>query len=116
MTGGVIAIGGNCGYMAGFMAQKGALIVCGDTGDAFADSMYECICFVGGQVRELGNDAVVEELAPEDRLFVVSVLAEHLPEKLDAGGSLPAGFKKVVAGRALWRFDRQEWKAWKEAL
>lgn len=116
MKGGLVAIGGNCGYMAGFMAQKGAMIVCGDTGEAFADSMYECVCFVGGRIAELGNDAVVEELTPEDRRFVTAVLAEHLPEKLDGSGSLPSGFKKVVAGGKLWRFDRQEWKAWKEAL
>ena len=32
MKGGTGAGGGNCGYMAGFMGQKGTLIVCGDTG------------------------------------------------------------------------------------
>ena len=32
--------------------------------------------------------------------------------------SLPAGreFKKVVAGRKLWNFDKREWKTWQEAL
>jgi hypothetical protein len=31
---------------------------------------------------------------------------------------LPAGgeFKKVVAGRKLWNFDKREWKTWQEAL
>ena len=29
MKGGLVLIGGNCGYMAAFMGQKGALIVCG---------------------------------------------------------------------------------------
>ena len=55
-------MGGNCGYMAGFMAQKGTLIVCGDAGEAFADSMYSTVCFVGGAIADLGTDAVVEEL------------------------------------------------------
>ena len=39
MKGGQVIVGGSCGYMAGFMAQKGTLIVCGDAGEAFADSM-----------------------------------------------------------------------------
>ena len=59
MKGGLLLIAGNCGYMAGFMAQKGTLIVCGDTGEAFADSMYETVCFVGGRIAELGTDAVI---------------------------------------------------------
>ena len=27
-----------------------------------------------------------------------------------------AEFKKVVAGRKLWNFDKREWKTWQEAL
>ena len=34
MKGGTLLIGGDCGYMAGFMMQKGTLIVCGNAGDA----------------------------------------------------------------------------------
>ena len=60
MKGGVIIVAGNCGYMAGFMAQKGTLIVCGDAGEAFADSMYATVCYVGGKIASLGTDAVVE--------------------------------------------------------
>src|SRR5215472_12815550 len=60
MKGGTVLIAGNCGYMAGFMGQKGTLIVCGDTGEAFADSMYSTVCFVGGRIGGLGTDAVVE--------------------------------------------------------
>src|SRR5579872_2632268 len=66
MKGGTVMVAGNCGYMAGFMAQKGTLIVCGDTGEAFADSMYETVCYVGGKIANLGTDAVTEKPSPDD--------------------------------------------------
>ncbi len=111
MKGGIVLISGNCGYMAGFMAQKGTLIICGDAGEAFADSMYEAVCFVGGNIAELGNDAVVEKPTAEDMAFLESTLSAYLPTK-------PANqdFKKVVSGRKLWNFDKREWETWQEAL
>jgi len=113
MKGGLLLIAGSCGYMAGFMGQKGTIIVCGDTGEAFADSMYETTCFVGGEIRELGNDAVVETPTAEDQAMLAATLARHLP-----ANSYPAiaNFKKVVAGRKLWNFDKREWATWREAL
>jgi glutamate synthase domain-containing protein 3 len=112
MKGGTVLVAGNCGYMAGFMGQKGRLVVCGDAGDAFADSMYETICFVGGQIAGLGTDAVVEPPTPDDITWLDFTLAQHLPESHRRG----ADFKKVVAGRKLWNFDKREWKVWQEAL
>jgi glutamate synthase domain-containing protein 3 len=97
--------------MAGFMAQKGTLIVCGDAGEAFADSMYEAVCFVGGRIGELGNDAVIKEPTEKERAFLQEVLSRHLPEKAGAGE-----FKKVVSGRKLWNFNKQERAVWREAL
>jgi methylamine---glutamate N-methyltransferase subunit B len=116
MKGGAVLVAGNCGYMAGFMGQKGVLIVCGDTGEAFADSMYQTVCFVGGQIAELGTDAVEEEPSPEDAEFLDALLAEHLSP--EARKSKPRGreFKKVVAGRKLWNFNKREWKIWREAF
>jgi glutamate synthase domain-containing protein 3 len=102
--------------MAGFMGQKGTLIVCGDAGEAFADSMYETACFVGGRIAELGNDAVLEQPTPEEAAFLDATLARYLaPEVRD---EKPPGrdFEKVVAGRKLWNFDKREWEAWQEAL
>jgi glutamate synthase domain-containing protein 3 len=116
MKGGTVIVAGNCGYMAGFMAQKGTLIVCGDAGEAFADSMYETICYVGGKIANLGNDAVIEAPTPDDAQSLDSLLAQHLnPHERK---NLPAGadFKKVVAGRKLWNFDKRDWKTWQEAL
>lgn len=116
IKGGTVLVAGNCGYMAGFMGQKGTIIVCGDTGEAFGDSMYETVCFVGGRIAELGTDAVTEKPNAQDAEFVDSVLAQHLPPETrrqkPAGGS----FTKVVAGRKLWNFDKREWSLWQEAL
>jgi len=111
MKGGTVLVAGNCGDMAGFMGQKGRLVVCGDAGDAFADSLYDTECFVGGSIHGLGTDAVVEEPSQEDLAWLKSTLGRYLPE---AAGSRT--FKKVVAGRKLWNFDKREWKIWQEAL
>ena len=112
MKGGTVLVAGNCGYMAGFMGQKGRLVVCGDAGDAFADSMYETVCFVGGNITGLGTDAVIESPSQEDAEWLDNTLAQHLPGLTRRG----ADFKKVVAGRKLWNFDKREWKVWQEAL
>jgi glutamate synthase domain-containing protein 3 len=112
MKGGTVLVAGNCGYMAGFMGQKGKLVVCGDAGDAFGDSLYETECFVGGSIAGLGTDAVIEEPSQEDAEWLNRTLAEHLPGMPRRGQD----FKKVVAGRKLWNFDKAEWKTWQEAL
>jgi methylamine---glutamate N-methyltransferase subunit B len=116
MKGGTVLVAGSCGYMAGFMGQKGTIIVCGDTGEAFADSMYETVCFVGGRIAELGTDAVAEEPSPKDAEFIDSMLAQHLPPEIRKNKPAGRDFKKVVAGRKLWNFDKREWKLWQEAL
>ncbi len=109
MKGGTLLIGGNCGYMAGFMMQRGRIIICGDDGEALADSMYEGVVFVGGQIAALGNDAVIEEPTTEDRLALHDLLATY---QVPA----PKAFKKVVSGRKLWNFDKNELQVWKAAL
>lgn len=116
MKGGTVIVAGHCGYMAGFMGQKGTLVVGGDTGDGFADSMYETVCYVGGRIAGLGNDAVVETPSTADARFLDSLLAQNLDA--DIRKSLPHGaeFKKVVSGRKLWNFDKRDWKTWQEAL
>jgi hypothetical protein len=74
--------------------------------------MYETVCFVGGRIGGLGTDAVVEEPSKEDVAWLDSALAQHLPQTSRRGSD----FKKVVAGRKLWNFDKREWKIWQEAL
>ena len=112
MKGGLIIVGGNCGYMAGFMAQRGTIVVCGNAGEAFADSMYEGVCFVGGDIAELGNDAVIEEPTAEDLAVLESTLSYYLPESEHHRHN----FKKVVSGRKLWNFDKNERAVWREVL
>jgi glutamate synthase domain-containing protein 3 len=112
MKNGLVLIGGDCGYMSGFMAQRGKIIVCGDAGQAFADSMYETICYVGGSVNDLGNDALIAEMTAEDVAFLEKTLAQYFPDRLKSAGN----FKKVVAGRKLWNFKTQERTFWREAL
>ncbi len=110
MKGGLLVIQGNCGYMAGFMMQKGTIIICGDAAEALGDSMYEGRLFVGGHIAELGNDAVVHEPSAEEREFLSATLAQY-------GIATPGrGFRKVVSGRRLWRFDKKEFDTWREAL
>jgi glutamate synthase domain-containing protein 3 len=115
MKGGLVLVTGNCGYMAGFMAQKGVMIVCGDAGEAFGDSMYETVCYVGGSAAGLGTDAEEAPASEEDAAFLEATLARYLTT--DERRLKPPGtrFRKIVAGRKLWNFDRRE-KVWQEAL
>jgi methylamine---glutamate N-methyltransferase subunit B len=116
MKGGEVIVAGNCGYMAGFMAQKGTLIVCGDTGEAFADSMYATVCYVGGKIASLGTDAVLSAIDPGEIEQLEATLNVHLPAGLRRTKPAALDFKKVVAGRKLWNFDKREWRTWQEAL
>jgi glutamate synthase domain-containing protein 3 len=116
IKGGLALVAGNCGYMAGFMGQKGTIIVCGDTGEAFADSMYATVCFVGGRIGGLGTDAVVETPADEDAAMIDSALSRYLTEEERKAKPTGREFKKVVAGRKLWNFDKRDWAVWQEAL
>jgi methylamine---glutamate N-methyltransferase subunit B len=116
MKGGLVIVGGDCGYMAGFMGQKGTLIICGDTGEAFGDSMYATVCFVGGRIGDLGTDAVIDKMNESEIAFVEEALAANLPPELRRTRPPARDFQKVVAGRKLWNFDHREWKIWQEAL
>jgi methylamine---glutamate N-methyltransferase subunit B len=110
MKGGMLIVAGSVGPMAAFMMQKGVLIVCGDAADGLADSMYAGTVFLGGEHGELGADAVIEEVTELDRELIASSLDLH---KVAAP---TAGFRKVVAGRRLWNFQRTERELWKSAL
>ena len=116
MKGGLLLIGGNCGYMAGFMGQRGTIVVCGDVGEAFADSMYETVCYVGGKIGNLGNDAVIEDLTADDSAYLEATFAEHLPDRLADLKPRLADFKKIVSGRRLWNFDKTDWDVWQQVV
>jgi glutamate synthase domain-containing protein 3 len=109
MKGGRLLIGGNAGYMTGFMMQKGLIVIAGNAGDALADSMYQGTVFVGGEVASLGNDAVVEPATDEEEEELGAAFA-------DFGLMPPARFRRIVAGRKLWNFEKHELETWRAAL
>ena len=82
------------------MAQKGALVVCGDAGEALGDSIYEARLYVRGAVASLGADCVEKELR-----------AEHVAELRGAararrrGDADPAAFRRYGSARRLYNFD-----------
>jgi glutamate synthase domain-containing protein 3 len=110
MKGGTVVVGGSVGYATGFMMQKGTLIILGDAGPALGDSLYEGRIYLAGQAAELGNDAVLAEMDETDSQYLSSTLA---PLGYDAARY---AFKKIVAGRKLWNFDKKDFETWKVAL
>ena len=109
MKGGKVIVGGSVGYMSGFMMQKGTMVVCGDAGEGIGDSLYEGVIFVAGDIEDLGHDAVIEEPTDADKSQIDDQLTQF-------GIDHPGNFKKIVAGRKLWNFDKREWDVWKSAL
>jgi glutamate synthase domain-containing protein 3 len=109
MKGGLLVIGGDAGYMTGFMMQRGRIIVCGNAGPALADSMYEGVVYIGGEIAELGNDAVVSDAGAEELSDIAATLARY-------GLGCPPTFRRVVSGRKLWNYDKKELDAWKAAF
>jgi glutamate synthase domain-containing protein 3 len=100
LKGGLVLVAGNCGYMAGFMAQKGTLFVCGDAGDAFADSMYATVRYVRGNIAGLGTDAVLVSMEADEIKLLDETLSTYLPSDLRKT-KLPAADFKKVSGRKL---------------
>jgi glutamate synthase domain-containing protein 3 len=110
MKGGLLLVGGSVGPMAGFMMQKGRLVICGDAADGLADSMYAGVVFLGGQHGELGADAVEEDATPVE-VETIGQALERWRIPAPAGG-----FRKFVAGRKLWNFQRADLHLWRNAL
>jgi len=94
-----IVVGGSVGHMSAFMAQSGHLVVCGDTGEALGDSIYEAILFVRGKVKSLGADCIEKDMRPEH--------VAKLTELLEAAGidADPAEFRRYGSARKLYNFD-----------
>ncbi len=102
--GGTIIVGGDTGAFTGFMMQRGRMIICGNAGKNLGDSMYDGTIYVGGEIRDLGVDAVPEELSDSDKAWLTRKLSmyELLPENgVDH-------FTKIVAGKQLWSYDNLE--------
>ncbi len=109
MKGGRLLVAGDVGYMTAFMMQKGYIAIAGDAGDALADSMYEGTVYVAGAIASLGNDAVVEQASEADQAMLEAAFAEFDLAR-------PGRFRRIVAGRKLWNFEKHELEIWRAAL
>jgi len=104
MKGGTILVGGDTGAFSGFMMQRGRMVVCGNAGKNLGDSMYDGTIYIGGEIRDLGVDAVPAELTDLDKAWLTRKLSQYemLPDKgVDH-------FTKIVAGKQLWNYDNLE--------
>jgi glutamate synthase domain-containing protein 3 len=99
MKGVGIVVRGSIGHMGAFMAQKGALVVCGDAGDALGDSIYEARLYVRGAVRGLGADCIEKELRSEHVAELRDLLARAGVTDAD-----PAEFRRYGSARRLYHF------------
>jgi glutamate synthase domain-containing protein 3 len=107
--GGTLLVGGSTGYMSGFMNQRTRVVVCGDAGPGFGDSMYEGELYCGGRIESLGSDTLVEAPDREELDWLQGLCAAH--------GLAPAGaWQKVRSAGRLWRYDKKEFSVWREAL
>ncbi len=98
MKGVDIVVGGSIGHMSAFMAQSGALVVCGDAGDSLGDSIYEARLYVHGKVSSLGADCIEKELRDE-HLAELAGLLEQAGLSHD-----PASFRRYGSARQLYNF------------
>ena len=94
-------VGGNTGFLTGFMMQKGRIIICGNAGEALGDSMYEGTIYVAGNIGSLGADATVEEIGEDELLDVLAALQAH-------GITDKPSFTKVVSAKKLYHYDSLE--------
>ena len=102
--GGTIIVGGRTGAFSGFMMQRGRMVVCGNAGKHLGDSMYDGTIYVGGEIADLGVDAVPGELTDIDRLWLTRKLKQY--DLLSENGV--DHFQKIVAGKKLWSYDNLE--------
>ena len=109
---GTIVIGKDVDYMSGFVMQRGLMVVCGDTGGAFADSIYEGKLFVLGSTDDLGNDAIITDSSEDDKLKLSDLLSKY---KI---GGIPENpeFKKIVSEKKLYNINKSDFKLWRVAL
>ena len=104
MKGGTIIVGGRTGAFSGFMMQRGRMIILGDTGPNLGDSMYDGIIYVGGNIKELGVDAVDAEMTELESKWIERKLSMY-------GLKAPDGvenMRKIESGKQLWNYDNLE--------
>ena len=98
MKGVDIVVHGSIGHAGAFMAQRGALVVCGDVGPDLGDSIYEARIYVRGEVAGLGADCVEKEMRSEHLSELRELLGRGEAEA-EAGD-----FRRYGSARALYTF------------
>ncbi len=98
MKGVDIVVGGSVGHFSAFLAQAGHLVVCGDAGEHFGDSIYEAVLYVRGRVESLGSDCMEKEMTAEHRKTLADLLERA---GIDAD---PSEFRRYGSGRNLYNF------------
>ena len=98
MKGIEIVVHGSIGHVGAFMAQRGALVVCGDAGEGLGDSIYEAHLYVRGEVAGLGADCVEKEMRSEH--------LEELSRLLEVGeaDAKVEHFRRYGSARKLYNF------------
>lgn len=94
-----IVVNGSVGHMSAFMAQRGRLVVCGDTGSALGDSLYEAQVFVKGTVHDLGADCIEKEMRAEHLEALEGLLSRA------AINESPKAFRRYGSARKLYHFN-----------
>jgi glutamate synthase domain-containing protein 3 len=93
-----IVVHGSIGHVGAFMAQKGALVVCGDAGEGLGDSIYEAHVYVRGEVAALGADCMEKEMRSEHVAELTRLL------ELGEADARPADFRRYGSARQLYNF------------
>jgi glutamate synthase domain-containing protein 3 len=95
-----IVVKGSVGHLSAFMAQMGNLVVFGDAGEAFGDSIYEAHLYVRGQVNGLGADCIEKSLKDHHKAELRKIL-----DAAGVNGSIDVGeFKRYGSARKLYHF------------
>ena len=98
MKGVDIVVKGSVGHNSAFMAQAGALVICGDAEDGLGDSIYEALIFLRGEAKGLGADCEEKEMTGADRARLEALLAQ-------AGVDIdPSEFRLYGSARQLYTF------------
>jgi glutamate synthase domain-containing protein 3 len=94
-----IVVHGSIGHVGAFMAQKGALVVCGDAGEGLGDSIYEAHVYVRGEVAGLGADCIEKEMRDEHVTELTGLL------EMGEADAKPAEFRRYGSARQLYNFQ-----------
>jgi glutamate synthase domain-containing protein 3 len=73
--------------------------VCGDTGEALGDSIYEARLYVRGSVAGLGADCIEKEIRDEHAAEIGTLLDQAGIDDVD-----PAEFRRYGSARELYNF------------